>query len=174
MISFVVSSIRAFRVSRSFVLGLWLDGLQYVEQGVEALELALPELTIAFQPFVGFRERPSLEPPRTSLRVAATRNQAGAFEHFEMFGNCGLAHRKRLSQFDHRGVTGSEPRQDCSPGGIGERGEGRVQVIGGRLSITCRFHNQEVIYKQKDCQGEFFFEAEKVPSRSWFCSSDRR
>jgi hypothetical protein len=47
-------------------------------------------------------------------------------------------------------------------------------VIGGRLSITCRFHNQEVIYKQKDCQGEFFFEAEKVPSRSWFCSSDRR
>ena len=49
-----------------------LPGLQLVEQGVEALEVALPEPAVALQPFVGLRERP----PRAGRAVAARRGRA--------------------------------------------------------------------------------------------------
>src|SRR5476649_2110551 len=38
--------------------------LQHVEQGVQALEAALPELAVALHPLGGFRERSGVEPAR--------------------------------------------------------------------------------------------------------------
>jgi hypothetical protein len=116
-----------------------LAGLQLVEQGVEALEPALPEPAVVFEPFGGFRERPCLEPPRPSLRVAAAGDQAGAFQHLEVLRDGGLAHREGLGQLRHRRIAGGKPREDGPPRGVGERRERGVEPICA-LAITVGFH----------------------------------
>src|SRR5580765_1298501 len=116
-----------------------------VQQRVQSLKLALPELAITLQPFVSLCQRQSLKPPRTSLRVEAPRNQSGTLQHLEMFGNSRLAHRKRLRQLRNRRLTRRQPRQDRPPRRIGQRREGRVQVTGSRRTITTWFHNVKVI-----------------------------
>ena len=69
---------------------------------VETLEAAFPELTIAFQPFVGFGEWLGVEAARTALRGAAARYQSGALQDFEMFGDGGHTHLEWLSQVRNR------------------------------------------------------------------------
>ena len=139
----VTSSVPVFVIGRSpFLLVL---SLHLVEQGVQALEVALPELAVALQPFGGFRERLGLEPARPSLRVAAARDQAGALQHLEVLGDRGLAHRERLGQLRHGRLTRREPGEDRPPGRIRERRERRVETIVHHPPITLRFHNYQVI-----------------------------
>ena len=68
--------------------------------------------------------------------VAAPRDKSGAFEYLEMLGNGGLAHGKRLGQFVDRGFAGGEAGKDGAARGIGESGEGGVEMC-----ITTRLHN---------------------------------
>jgi hypothetical protein len=55
-------------------------------------------------------------------------NEARFFEHLQVLGDGGLRHLERLCQFHDRGFSAGETRQDGAPGGVGEGGEGRVQV----------------------------------------------
>ena len=107
-----------------------LQGFHLVEQGVQALEPALPELAVVLQPFGGFCERFGLQPAGPPLRVVASRNQPGTLQHFEVFGNRRLGHGERLSQLGHRCFTRGKPGQDRPPGGIGERCERHIKTIG--------------------------------------------
>src|SRR6266849_10086767 len=95
----------------------FLGDLPFVEQSVQALEVALQNSPVALQPFGGLRERLGLEPARPPLRVAPTRNQTGALQHLEMLGDRGLADRKRLGQLRDRRLTRGEPGQDRPPRG---------------------------------------------------------
>src|SRR5271156_39645 len=108
----------------------------FFEQRIQPLEISFPELAVALEPFVGFGESPGLQPPWTSLRIAATRDQAGAFEPLEMFRNRRLAHGERLGQLVHRGIARGKPRKDCPAGAIRERREDSVQLPRSRYSIT--------------------------------------
>src|SRR5882757_3307286 len=60
--------------------------LQLAEQRVEALEAHLPELAVTLEPLGGFRERLGFEPARSSLCIAAARDQARPFQHLEVLG----------------------------------------------------------------------------------------
>src|SRR5438552_8315725 len=118
---------------------------QLIEQCVELLEFAFPDLPIALQPFVRFGERSDLDPARPSLGGTAARNQLRTLQYLEVLGNGGLAHLERLGQLGHRGVALGKTRENRSSCGIGERREGYIQAAGRRLFITCRFHNYVVI-----------------------------
>ena len=110
--------------------------LQFVEQGIEAAEVALPELSVTFEPGAGFGERSSLQAARAALGVAAAGDKPGALENLEMLGNGGLAHGKRLRQFVDGGLAASEAGEDGTSRGIGQGGESGVEMF-----ITTRLHN---------------------------------
>jgi hypothetical protein len=61
--------------------------LQLLQQGIEALEVFLPEGAIPFEPVDGLAERPGIDPARPSLRVAAARDEAGALQHLQVLGD---------------------------------------------------------------------------------------
>src|SRR5882762_6580038 len=134
-------------ISLSFGVSTFLLlGLQLLEQRIEAPEGVFPNLAVAFQPLVGFCERPGLELPRPSLRVAAARNEACALQDLQVFGDRRLAHREWSGQLRYRRLAGGEPGQDRPPRGIGERRERRVEPGGGQMFITHWLHNRVVIY----------------------------
>jgi hypothetical protein len=116
--------------------------LQAVEQSVEALEVSFQDSPIAFQPCGCFGQGLSLDLAGTALSVAATRDQPGPFQYFEMFGNCRLAHGEGLGQLRDRSFASRQPRENGPPCGIGESREGSVEAVGGCLSITHRLHNR--------------------------------
>src|SRR5207248_5506102 len=103
---------------------------QLIEQVVQALEVGLPEFAVAFEPFVGLRERLGFDAAGPPLGVAAARNQARAFQHLEVLGDGGLAHGERLRQFHDRDFAGGKTGENRPPGGIGERGEDGVESRG--------------------------------------------
>src|SRR5262249_28827368 len=109
-----------------------LPGFQLIKQRVEALEVALPDLPVTLQPAASFRERLAFDPAWPSLCLAAARNQARALQYLEVLGNRGLAHGERPGQVGHRSVAACEPRQDRSPGWVGE-GPERCIEAGGKL-----------------------------------------
>src|SRR5438093_8991852 len=87
----------------------WFLGFELVEQGIEALVVALPQPAVAFQPPGGFAEPLGLEAAGPPLRVAAARDQAGALQDSEVLGDRGLAHGERVGQLRHRRLTRREP-----------------------------------------------------------------
>src|SRR5580658_5668038 len=103
--------------------------LQILQIGLETIEALLPEGAIMLQPIRGVLEWTRLEPTWSPLRLAATRDQPGAFQHFQVLGNAGKAHGERLGQFGDRGLAGRKSRQDRAPRGIGEGGEGAIEAI---------------------------------------------
>src|SRR6266480_5993779 len=117
----------------------WFLGFELLEQGIEALVVALPQPPVALQPFGRFPQPLGLEAARPSLRVAAARNQAGALQYLQVLGDRRLAHRERLGQLCHRRLTRRQASQDCPPGGIGEGREDGVETV------RC-LHNRKVIY----------------------------
>src|SRR2546430_12465330 len=62
----------------------WFLGFELLEQGIEALVVALPQPPVALQPFGRFPQPLGLEAARPSLRVAAARNQAGALQYLQV------------------------------------------------------------------------------------------
>src|SRR5207245_9014675 len=107
------------------------SGFELIEQGIEALEAALPETAVALQPRGGFRERLGLEPAGPSLGVAAVGHQAGSLQHLEVLGDRRLAHREWPGQLRHRRLPRRAPGEDGAPRRIGECREGRIEAMGG-------------------------------------------
>src|SRR6202044_2711795 len=78
--------------SRLFAAAMFLAlrfrrlGLQHFQIGVEAIQTLLEEPAIVFEPVVDALERLRLDAAGAELRLAAARDQAGAFQHLEMLG----------------------------------------------------------------------------------------
>src|SRR2546430_14180283 len=97
----------------------WFLGFELLEQGIEALVVALPQPPVALQPFGRFPQPLGLEAARPSLRVAAARNQAGALQYLQVLGDRRLAHRERLRQVRHRRPPRRPGGGGPPPGGVG-------------------------------------------------------
>ena len=100
------------------------------------LESVFPELAIAFQPFGRVGERSSFDTPGAPLGVDGARNEPSAFEHFEVLGDGRLAHVEGLDKLVHCGFAGSEASKDGTARGIGESGEGGIELLGSGHCIT--------------------------------------
>jgi hypothetical protein len=57
----------------------------------------------------------------------AALDQPSAFEHAEMLGSTGEAHRERRGEFADRALAVAELDEHCAAGGIGQRGESHVE-----------------------------------------------
>src|SRR5262252_10201689 len=73
--------------------------LQYVVQALEAL---VPEAPVFPHPAGRLAQPTALEAARPPLRVAALRDQAGALQHFQVFGDRGEAEVERFGQLRDR------------------------------------------------------------------------
>src|ERR1700680_169990 len=92
--------------------------LQFAQVLVEAVEALFPETLIVLDPFRRVLERSRLEPARPPLCLAPARNQAGALQHLEMFGDRWEAHLERLCQIGHRSLALGETCENRAPGGV--------------------------------------------------------
>ena len=97
--------------------------------GIPPIWRLLKETAVFIDPVGNFSERTGVEMTGTPLRVAAARDQSGAFEHFEMLRDGGERHLDRFGQLRHGCFAGRQPRQDGPAGRIGEGGEGGGEVI---------------------------------------------
>lgn len=104
--------------------------LKFVEQAIEALEVRLPHGAILLKPGAGLGEPLSLDPPRPPLRVLSGTDQPRALQDLQVLGDRGLAHRERRREFADGRVPAREPRKDGAPGGIGQREERGVELVG--------------------------------------------
>src|SRR5262249_23641118 len=80
-----------------------LPGFHVLEVLVQPCEALVPEAAIALGPRGHVLNRSRLEPAGAALRVPALADQTGAFEHPEVLGDGGPAHRERLGEFLDRG-----------------------------------------------------------------------
>src|SRR5437879_3593934 len=95
----------------SFVIALFLLD-QILQNLVQALEALVPEAPVFPHPLGRLSKAPALEAARPPLRVAALRDQAGALQHFQVFGDTGKAQVKRFGQFRDRSLALCETSQD--------------------------------------------------------------
>jgi hypothetical protein len=81
-------------------------GLLHLKCGkvvIESIHTVFPESAIVLYPIGNLPERSSLKTTGAPLRVAAARDEAGAFENLEMFGDGWRTDRKRFCElFDRR------------------------------------------------------------------------
>jgi hypothetical protein len=96
---------------------------------VEAPELAFPELPVLLEPLVDLPERRGDERARAALGVASARDEAGALEHLEVFGDRGLAQVERCHQLRDARLAGRELRQDRAARRMGQRREGEAETV---------------------------------------------
>src|SRR5262249_55125336 len=99
---------------RSLIAAVWLSSfaptvflllLQPTQVVVQTGEPLVPQASIRLQPLVDAPERCRDERAGTPLRIAPARNEARAFEHFEVLGDGRLAESERLHEFRHIRLT---------------------------------------------------------------------
>src|SRR6267143_499883 len=118
------SFVMMFPVAMLFLL--FLDVTQIVIQAIKALR---PELPVVRHPVGDVLERTGSDPAGPPLRLAPACNQTGVFQHLEVTGDGGQAHRKGRSQLRDRGLAGGQSREDGAASGVGEGGERGAEVV---------------------------------------------
>src|SRR5205814_595064 len=106
---------------------------------VEAVEALGPRSSGVLGPGGGLREGLGLEATGPALRIAPALDQAGVLEHLQVTRDRGQADRERRGELEHGGLAGGEAHHDRAPGCIGEGGERRVELGGGRLHLCLTF-----------------------------------
>src|SRR5262245_31876505 len=104
--------------------------LELVDFAVQPFEPIGPDLAVLRDPLRGAVQRCRLESAGTPLGVPRPGDQPGPFEHLEVFGDRLKADVERLGQLVDRCLAVGQPRQDGSPGGVGQGGEGEAELIG--------------------------------------------
>src|SRR5260221_4140293 len=103
----VASKTRVMTISRSAVSSmvllpvcfmLFLLLLQFTQVIVQTIKAFFPEKAVVFHPGGDLFKRPCPETAGTPLRVPAARNQPGAFQDLEVFGDGGAGHVKGACQ----------------------------------------------------------------------------
>ena len=106
-----------------FPPGLPLDGLEFVEKGVQALEVGLPKTPVLFQPNFQLLERGGPQCINSALRVHANVNQSGITEHPQMFGDLRLAETQPVDHVPDGPWTVAQEFDDLKTVRLGQRSE---------------------------------------------------
>jgi hypothetical protein len=101
-------------VSMFLILGAFESG----KVVVEAVEGLLPVAAVALDPFGYFLERGGIEPAWTPLSLAAARNEAGALQNLEVFGDGRCTDRKGLGEFLDGSFSEGKASEDGAARGI--------------------------------------------------------
>src|SRR5437667_3013290 len=104
--------------------------LQFLEVAVKLVEALLPVTPVVLDPVGDVLERIGLQPAGPPLCLAAALDQARALEDLEVLGHGRKADLEGLGQFQNRGFTRGQTREDRAARGVGESGEGGAEAIG--------------------------------------------
>jgi hypothetical protein len=115
------------------LLLLSLELRQIVVQTVETL---LPCHTIFLNPVSNFLKRGRFDAARTPLGGSASGDKPSVLKNFDVLGDSGECHLKRLGKLRNRRFAGHQVRQDGPPSGIGKGGEGNCELVRGHLYST--------------------------------------
>jgi hypothetical protein len=159
---------------------VFLELLKIVVEAVEALH---PELTVVVDPVGGVFEGAGFEAAGAPLGFAATSDEAGAFQDFEVLGNGGHGDGEGLGELGDGGFTGDETSENGAASGIGESCEGGGELI-LHLYLTYRLNTRagsacQVVMLGKTREGKSFnAEGTEVGARrsrrSWLKFQRRR
>src|SRR3954451_6489381 len=132
--SVVVVASAALRVSIVPLLpsSLCDDLLQHVEPGV-------PQLALLLDPRGLVLESPRAEPARPHPPYLPGRAEPGCLQPPDVLRDARKGHVESLGQIRDRRVASSEPLQDATPGGIGQRREGGIESAIGILNHLVHF-----------------------------------
>src|ERR1700730_469329 len=123
-----------------------LIGLQFFQIIVEAIEVLVPEAAETSEPAIDRPKRDRRDTAWPPLRLAPARDQAGMFQHLEMFRDCRKADVERFGKLHHRRFAERQPRQDRPPRRIGECCESRAERVGRHLCLAYWLNNLWVKY----------------------------
>src|SRR6267143_6151986 len=114
------SSVLSFiaRASTFFLVGLHL-----VQQGIQALEVALPKTPVLLQPNPQFLEWRGPQRINPALRVHANVHQSGITEHPQMFGDLRLAETEFIDHVPDRPWSAQQQIDDLKTVRLGQRSE---------------------------------------------------
>jgi hypothetical protein len=124
-------------------LPLWLKFAEVVLQPVKAL---FPEPAVLLYKIGDLVQRFRLQSAGPPLRLAAARDQAGALQHLEVFGNGGSGHFEWRGELRDRCLARGETCKDRAASRVGECGEGGAEVIKRHLQSPIFVFNQMVNY----------------------------
>src|SRR5215831_599402 len=118
--------------------------LELAQVHVESIEALLPEAAVFGGPLRDLSQRGRVQLARAPLRLPGAGDETGALEDPEMLRDGRAADRERSRELRDGGGSPGEPRQDRSPGGVGERSEGRAQAV-FRFHLTHMLSNRLVL-----------------------------
>ncbi|HXN53562.1 MAG TPA: hypothetical protein VN943_16640 [Candidatus Acidoferrum sp.] len=101
----------------------FLFGLHLVEQGVQALEVALPKTPVPLQPDLKLVERRGPQGINAALSVHANVHQSGIAEHPQMFGDLRLAETQPIDHVSDRSWPVKQQFHDLKAVRLGQRSE---------------------------------------------------
>jgi hypothetical protein len=78
--------------------GFLVAGRHFIEQGIETLEVLLPELTVLFKPTVQLLKRRGAQRVNPALRVDPRIDESRVAEHTQVFRDLGLV---KMQAVDH-------------------------------------------------------------------------
>ena len=98
----------------------------------DGTQLLLTPNTLVISPHVLPKGPNSIDPTRdlvpvSPLGITPTLDQTRLLEHLQVARDRGQADRERLGELEHRRLARGEPRDDRTPGWVGECGEGGVE-----------------------------------------------
>jgi hypothetical protein len=103
---------------------LFLGGLHLFEQGVQALEVALPKAAIAIEPGFELLERRGSQRIDSALRVDADIDEAGVAQNTQVLGYLRLAETKTINEVANGAWSVEQQLNDVKAIGLGQRSKG--------------------------------------------------
>src|ERR1700687_5275618 len=97
-----------------------LFGFHFLQIAIEPFEILVPEPAEVSQPAIDLLERSRVDAAWAPLRLPPARDQAGMFQHLEMFRDRRKAHVKGFGQFRYRRLAERPTRQNRAPRRIGQ------------------------------------------------------
>jgi len=107
-----------------FLLGPEFRALKILEQGVQALEVALPEAPVSLHPDLKLLKRRWTQRINSALSVYADVHQASGAEHPQMFGDLRLAQMQAIDHFPDRPWSVTQQFDDLKTVGLAQRFQG--------------------------------------------------
>jgi len=98
------------------------------EERVEGVEAMLPEGSVGVDPFRGLAQRARLEREHVLAPADLAPQETRALEHAEVLGDRVQRQIEWLGQIRDASLAEREPGEDRPPGGVGDGGEGAIEV----------------------------------------------
>lgn len=100
------------------------------EKPLQIVERAFPELAVLRDPLLGVLQRFRGQAAAARAPGFLLRNQAGLFEHADVFHYRRQGHAVWLGQLGNGGLAKQEGSQNGAAGRVGQGAEGAIELVG--------------------------------------------